>query len=53
MYIDTDSDIAILNVKDSNCHCIISGISESEAMKLLQNIYAKSLYKNEEKNKIL
>ena len=30
--------IALLNIKDSNYRCIISGISKSEALKLLQNI---------------
>ena len=51
MYIDTDSDIVILNVKGSNYHCIISGISKSEAMKLLQNIYAKAYTKMKKKIK--
>ena len=32
------SNIAILNIKGSNYHCIISGISKNEAIKLLQNI---------------
>ena len=32
------SDIAILNIKGSDYCCIISGISKSEAIKLLQNI---------------
>ena len=32
------SNIAILNIKGSNYHCIISGISKKEAIKLLQNI---------------
>ena len=32
------SNIAILNIKGSNYHCIISRISKSEAIKLLQNI---------------
>ena len=32
------SDIAILNIKGSDYRCIISGISKSEAMKLLQKI---------------
>ena len=31
-------DTAILNIKGSNYHCIISGISKNEAIKLLQNI---------------
>ena len=31
-------DIAILTIKGSNYHCIISGISKNEAIKLLQNI---------------
>ena len=31
------SNIAILNVKGSDCHCIISSFSKSEAKKLLQN----------------
>ena len=32
------SDIAILNIKDSNYCCIITGISKSEAIELSQNI---------------
>ena len=32
------SDIVILNIKDFNYRCIITGISKSEAIKLLQNI---------------
>ena len=32
------SDIAISNNKGADCHCIISGISKSEAMNLIQNI---------------
>ena len=32
------SDIAILNIKGSDYCCIISGISKTETMKLLQNI---------------
>ena len=32
------SDISILNIKGSDYCCIISGISKSEAIKLLQNI---------------
>ena len=32
------SNIAILNIKGSNYHCIISRISKNEAIKLLQNI---------------
>ena len=31
------SDIAILNIKGSGYHCIISLISKNEAIKLLQN----------------
>ena len=31
------SDIAILNIKGSNYHCIISLISKNEALKLIQN----------------
>ena len=31
------SDIAILIIKGSNYHCIISGISEKEAINLMQN----------------
>ena len=31
------SDIAILNIKGSDCRCIISGISKSEAINLMQN----------------
>ena len=30
-------DIAVLNIKDSDCPCIISGISKSEAINLVQN----------------
>ena len=32
------SDIAFLEIKNAGCHCIISGISRSKAIKLLQNI---------------
>ena len=32
------SDIAILNIKDSGYRCIISGISKSEAINLMQNV---------------
>ena len=32
------SDIAILNIKGADYHCIISGISKSEATNLMQNI---------------
>ena len=32
------SDIAILNIKGSNYCCIISGISKSEVIDLMQNI---------------
>ena len=32
------SDIAILQAENANYYCSISGISKSEAMKLLQNI---------------
>ena len=32
------SDIAILNIKSSDCHCIISLISKNEDKKLLQNV---------------
>ena len=32
------SDIAILNMKGSDYHCIISRISKSEATDILQNI---------------
>ena len=32
------SDIAILNVKGADYHCIISGISKSKATYLVQNI---------------
>ena len=32
------SDIAVLNIKRADYCCIISGISQSEAMKLMQNI---------------
>ena len=31
------SDFVILNSKGSNCHCIITRISKSETIKLLQN----------------
>ena len=31
------SDITILNIKDSDCHCIISLISKNEAISLMQN----------------
>ena len=31
------SDIAILNIKVSECRCIISLISKNEAIKLMQN----------------
>ena len=34
------SDIAILNIKGSDYHCIITGISKSEAVSLLQKIYS-------------
>ena len=30
-------DIAVLNIKDSHYHCIISLISKNEAIKLMQN----------------
>ena len=32
------SDISILNINGSDCHCIIGGVSKSEAIELLQNI---------------
>ena len=32
------SDIAVLNIKCSDYHCIISGISKSKAINLMQNI---------------
>ena len=32
------SDISVLNIKGSDYHCIVTGISKSEAIKLLQNI---------------
>ena len=32
------SNIVILNIKGSNYHCAISGISKREAIKLLRNI---------------
>ena len=32
------SDIATLNIKSSDYRCIISGISKSEAMNIIQNI---------------
>ena len=31
-------DIAIINIKSFDYRCVISGISKSEAIKLLQNI---------------
>ena len=31
------SSIAILKIKNADYHCIITGISKSEAIKLLQN----------------
>ena len=31
------SDIAILNIKGADYHCIISGISKNEAINLIQN----------------
>ena len=31
------SDIAILNIKGSDYHCIISGICKNEAINLMQN----------------
>ena len=34
---DNLSDIAILNIKGSNYHCIISLLSKNEAINLLQN----------------
>ena len=33
------SDIAILNIKSSDYHCITSGINKSETISFLQNIY--------------
>ena len=35
------SDIAILNIKNGNYHCIISGISKSEAITLIENTEKK------------
>ena len=32
------SNIAILNIKGSECHCIISLISKNEAIKLMQSV---------------
>ena len=32
------SDIAILNIKEADYHCIINRISKSETINLLQNI---------------
>ena len=32
------SDIAILNIKTADYHCIISGISGDEAINLMQNM---------------
>ena len=32
------SDIAILNIKGSGYHCIISLISKNEAIKVMQNV---------------
>ena len=34
---DNLSDIAILNIKDTNYHCIISLLSKNKAINLLQN----------------
>ena len=34
------SDIAILNIKGTDYCCIINGISKSEAINLIQNIYS-------------
>ena len=31
------SNIAILNIKSADCHCIISGIRKNEAINLMQN----------------
>ena len=31
------SDIAILNIKSSDCHCVISLICKNKAINLLQN----------------
>ena len=43
------SDIAILNIKNADYFCIITGISKSEAIMLLQNIdlseKSRTLYK--------
>ena len=33
------SDIAILNIKEADYHCIISRIRKSETINLMQNIY--------------
>ena len=32
------NNIAILNIKDTDYCCIVSGISQNKAMKLMQNI---------------
>ena len=32
------SNIAILNIKGADYHCIVSGISKNEALNLMQNI---------------
>ena len=40
------NDIYVLNLKIAGYHCIISGISKSEAIKLLQNIGLKEKSKN-------
>ena len=31
------NNIAILNIKGIDCHCIINGISKSDSLNLLQN----------------
>ena len=31
------SDFAMLNIKSADCYCIISGISKTEAINLMQN----------------
>ena len=41
------SDIAILNIKGSDYHCIISRISKNEAINLLQNLKLQNVKKVE------
>ena len=41
------SDIAILNIKGSDYHCIISRISKNKAINLLQNLKLQNVKKVE------